>query len=357
MKTRWNWTSAAIAVGSVGLTLPGTVLAQDAGSAFPARSRSVDERVTTEAPTPRPINAAQIEATQGVAVPVVPGNPAGAMDPAARFAAGAYQGGASGRGAFPAGMIMAFLAEHSLEMAIDAATLGDVLDASSMNNLAPTDPQVQVVDHVRWMRTQSKWLMSRAVNEAAGLEPNAPIRRFLDRANDYLRNLEALTSAPEQPVTKARIGLVNHAVKTVLDADHILQMTGGTGSGLAEPLVAHAREMRERGTRTLAQLAAKGPEGDPAPADMVAFAVKGQALIEASRAVFVMPRAAQTGLNTAPLTTPGGYPGRFQNNRPEIIGGSDATGSPSLGTSSNAGSKPIVDPGEATGSSGGLKPR
>jgi len=221
----------------------------------------------------------------------------------------------------------------------------------------------------------SQALLGRAggTPDAAG---NVPTQRLNMAARGYVTTLAALGGA--SPADKAQVAMINHAVKEVLDADHIRQMgMFAGGSGAIEPLMAHAQNMRNEGTQTLLRLAGNGPI-DPNAPSVATLARRGREVIDAAGELGAV-MAAQVG--AAPGATPGSTlppvgpnPGRFQDNRPEIIGGTYGTSNPTTGTYNGkgdplnpAGIPPIQNSGaptpspadraNPTTSNGGLPPR
>ena len=170
------------------------------------------------------------------------------------------------------------------------------------------------------------------------------------------------------------MALINHAVKEVLDADHIGQMGRvAAGSVALEPLLIHARNMKNEGTQTLLRLAGNGPIDPNAAPSVTTLARRGREVIDAAESSgAVMAAQAATVPRRGCLSGPN--PGRFQDNRPEIIGGTYGTSTPTAGTYTGKGDplnpagvpriqnggSPVPSPADRTNpttSSGGLPPR
>jgi hypothetical protein len=172
------------------------------------------------------------------------------------------------------------------------------------------------------------------------------------------------------------MALINHAVKQVLDADHIRQMGRvAAGSVALEQLLNHARSMKDEGTQTLLRLAGNGPIDPNASANVTTLARRGREVIDAAGELAAV-LAAQTATAPVPVAPVpvGPNPGRFQDNRPKVIGGTFGTNNPSTGTYNGKGDplnpaglpridntgSPVPTPADrsnSTTSSGGLPPR
>ena len=328
-----------------------------AGSA--SRPRSTDERVNTESATPPPINSDYRRAAEGT-LPAIPGGavPAtgGAIDPAVRpfgngtgnLAAGAGTGAGIGAGlgsAMPAGMDVAMLIEHAVSMGIEGSTLAALAEANKPD-AAGNDAVKALMTHAQDELRGSKDLMTKAAAAGNSVDGNSPVRKFYGAANNYMTTL-AMLSTPgtmDSPNDKAQMSAINHAVKGVLDAGHILQFGGAPGAAPAlEALTTHARMMKDEGTKALDQLAGTSPVDPAAPLSPSLLAQRGRDLINAASSLAPMGQmmggmngmggmGGQNGRLGAGLPNPG----RLQDNRPEIIGGTYGTGSPTAGTATGA---------------------
>ncbi|WP_435022180.1 hypothetical protein TA3x_002778 [Tundrisphaera sp. TA3] len=374
-------------------------LAQSGATGAAAQPRSQNERITTEGVTPSTINRqiqkdeAAAEASRGRAIaPAIPPGAVGSSSvpapaplpadpnaPGVAPAAGTVpaadsvilrnpgtpgQGMMGARPALMPGLDVAMLIEHAVGMAIE----GSALQAIAGPQASAGGPTKELSDHGRAALQESRDLLTRAASDGRNVPANSPIRRFYDASNAYITALSAMSAAsPAPPAELARVALINHAVKEVLDANHIAAM-GRTygGSGATEQLVQHARAMKEAGTQSIMRMVGNaGAEADqPGPAML---ARHGRDLIEAADQIAASAPApvsmrGQLPSNTPNVTNgvpdiandrpvraiPGGLPnngeavnspGRFQDPRPEIIGGTYSTGSPSVGTVNNAGVK------------------
>jgi len=297
------------------------------------------------------------------------------MDPAMRLEP-AIRGVVPGRvAAYPAGMDVAMMVEHALSMAIEGSALKAIADQD-----VTSDPARALLDHANQEMADSKALLTRAATDGREVPANSPIRRFYASANNYITTLASLGTA--NPADKSQIAMINHAVKEVLDADHIRQMGRmAAASPAIDQLLNHAGHMRNQGSQTLLRLAGTGtvdPNLAPTP---TLLAQRGRDLLDAAEQLntyLLNPAVMVAPVPGAAVGVPpvGPNPGRFQDTRPEIIGGTFATGSPTAGTATgpealqNGRSAQKVDnggevrpipsdkPGSSnTGSTGGLRPR
>ena len=375
MKRHCHMTMAAALLGAFAISTPSRTRAQDTGGV----PRTVNERVVTETPTPPPANSDALRAAEGRLVPGVP--PAqGAVDPAralgttgaARDQAMDPAGRPPGRlAAYPAGMDVAILAEHALGMAIEGSALRMIADRSVLDANGD-DPAKMLRVHADRLMVESRAILSRPPADAQDVAISLPTRRFNLAAHDYITTLAALATA--SPSDSTRVALINHAVKEVLDADHIRQMGRATpGSMAMEQLLNHARTMKDEGTQTILRLAGNGPIGPNVPATVATLARRGREVIDAAGELGAF-LAAQSATSPAVVAPVGPNPGRFQDNRPEIIGGTYGTSNPTTGTYSGKGDplnpagppkvqnsgSPVPSPGDRnnpTTSSGGLPPK
>ncbi len=351
--------AATAIAGSFALAALPTARAQD--SSLPTgKPRSSDERVVTGQPTPPPANSDSRKAAEGQlpgttapaagagagAVPARNGaiDPASSLapravrpeagDPAVRLQSSAVSPGAR-PGMAPAGMGVAMLIEHALGMAIEGSALQAIAEQSAPG-ADPNDPAKILLDHARDQMKGAKALLTQAATDGRNIEDGSPTRRFYTAANNYLTTLGSLATAPKAmtPAEKAQVALVNHSVKEVLDSGHIRQFGQAYSSGAAtEQLLAHARAMSDGGMKTVLRMAGNGPAGT--------LARSGRELLEAGEQLASMMAAAPAEMapNGNPGLVPqvGPNPGRLQDNRPEIIGGTRGTGSPSTGTTNGPG--------------------
>jgi len=280
-------------------------------------------------------------------------------------------------GRYPAGMDVAMLVEHALGMAIEG---------SALKAIAEQDPNSDagraLLDHANQQLAESKALLTQAAADGANVPATSPTRRFYSAANQYITTLASL--GPQDPAGKAQVAMINHSVKEALDADHIRHMgQGAPGSAALVQLLNHANNMKATGSQAVLRLAGNGTI-DPALAPTpILLAQRGRDLLDAaeqlnaylaSPAAVVVPGAVVPGAVVPGAVGPN--PGRFQDTRPEIVGGTFATGSPTSGTATgpeaaqngraaqavpNGGvvtPTPSPVPGSSnTNSTGGLRPR
>ena len=355
MTRRRNAQFAASALAGVATLLAAApALAQQASTAAgsSSRPRSTDERVNTENATPPPVNSDYRRAAEGnlpvvpgVAVPVVP-VVGGAIDPAARPLVGVGVGAINpvAGPVLPPGLDAALLIEHAVAMGIEGSTLASVA-AGNQPDAAGNDAVKALQAHANDETRESKELMSRAAAAGNTLDVNSPVRRYYSAANNYMATLDTLTApgGAVSPNDKAQIAAINHAVKAVMDAGHILQFTGpGMAPAPAtDALAAHARMMKEEGTKVLNQIAGTAPLDPSMPLSPIMLAARGRDLIGAGDALVPMMgpaygRTAGVGLNGVPVNGQLPVPGRLQDTRPEIIGGTYGTGSQTAGTATGA---------------------
>ncbi len=380
-------TSAASAfLGIVALSGPSAALAQTGLSGIGV-PRSTDERVVTGTPTPPPVNSDARRAADGQLIPGAPGvggaidpgralgttGPARdrAMDPAARLIPAVP--GVGRVGAYPVGMESALLAEHALGMAIEGSALKTIAERAKPGPDGDGSARM-LLDHANRLMAESRGLIDRAAVDTPSVAASVPARRFQLAAQGYIATLAALGNSDS--ADRTQMALINHAVKEVLDADHIGQMARMAAGNVAlEPLMVHARNMKNEGTQTLLRLAGNGPVDPNATSSVPMLARRGRELIDAAGelgAVLSAQAATAPGV-VAPLPA-GPNPGRFQDNRPEIIGGTFGTSTPTAGTYTGKGdplnpaglppiqnsASPVPTPADrsnSNGSSGGLPPR
>ncbi len=330
--------------GLLTLSAAAPALAQQAstsaGSA--SRPRSTDERVNTESGTPPPVNSDYRRAAEGT-LPLVPGGSitgagGAAIDPAARPLGNNGLATVNASAAIPAGMDVAMLIEHAVSMGIDGSILAGLAMANKPDD-AGNDAVKALMTHATDEMKQSKDLLTKAAATGSSVNANSPVRKFYGAANNYMTTL-ALLSTPgssESPNDKAQIAMINHTVKGIMDAGHILQLGGNpVGSPSMDPLLAHARLMKDEGTKTLEQMAGTSPVDPASPPSPTLLAQRGRELADAAGGLAPMGRmyggmgAIGNGANGFNGTLPN--PGRLQDNRPEIVGGTYGTGSPGVGT-------------------------
>ncbi len=327
----WLVSRGTALVAVLALTQNHCVQAQDAVG-LPGRPRSVNERVVIESPAVPSAtgDAARINAQQN---PVQ--NP--------------YMGGRD----------LAIMVEHAVGMAIEGSSLRAIA--------GPASAGTNDIDDVKRLRMQAKKLMvesqtllGQAAADTRGLGGNPSVSQFHAAANLYIATLATLE--PAGPSEIAQVGLINHAVKDVLEADHIRQMApSASGNPAIEQLRNHAALMKEQGSTLLRSLADQASPASGGPPTVVTLADRGRQLIVAAEQV-----SRSVGISSA-TAGPIGRP----DEQPAIIGGTYGNGSPRLGTYKNLGqppgstlpkaqSEPSPVPNnsnQTTGSTGGLPPR
>ena len=363
------------------------------------KGRTQNERVVTEGGTPSTINRqiqkdeAAAEAARGKAI--APAIPPGAVGSSAVAAPAPLPGtgvaplsgtgivpavpeGAlvdrpqagmmAGRSMMPPGMDVAMMVEHAVGMAIE----GSALQAIAAPNAAKPGPSKDLFDHGKMAIQESRDLMTRAAGDGRSIPAASPVRRFYDAATAYVTDLSAMSAAsPASPADMARVAMVNHSVKEALDANHIMAMGRAYGGGTAaDQMMQHARKMKDSGTQSVQRMAGNESPAQPGP---MMLAQHGRDLLEAADQLAAsMPETA--GMRMLPSDVPGqqvngaadvandrpvraipgglpnngegvNTPGRFQDPRPEIIGGTYSTGSPSTGTVNKEGVKEALKEG------------
>ncbi len=363
--------AASAIVGGLALAATPAVHAQTEASGT-GKPRSSNERNVTEQVTPPPVNSdyrkaaeGQLPATgTGTTPKAATGTPSPrgavdpattlppgsgrvpAMDPAARLQPGmSLTSGRAGALAVPAGLDVAMLIEHAVGMAIEGSALRSIGEQAGPDG---GDPAKMLLDHARKEMAESKELLTAAAADGRGVEAASPTRRFHAAANNYMTTLGQLGSKPS-PTDRAQVALINHAVKEVLDSGHIRQF-GRTyaGSVATERLLGHAAMMNDEGMQTIARAASAGsPEA-------TRLAQQARDLVDAAQQL-----SALSVPTAGPATNPAGglptgpNPGRLQDTRPEIIGGTQATGSPTTGTATPAAAAAARNvPSSAGGASG-----
>lgn len=365
-RNRVKFAATAFA-GAFALLQSADLRAQDASSAgLPTAPRSRDQRIVTETPVPPTANSDALKAAEGrlktAPGQVAPGVGAGSIDPAARGvlppgtsrsnqgdpatrlqpAVVAPAGPGSIATAAPVGMDVAMLTEHAVGMAIEATALQAIAEQAKPG-ATPADPARMLLDHSRMMMQESKALLTQAATEGRNVPAGSPSRRFYSAANNYVATLGALSgpNAPSAPIDRAQVAMINHSVKSALDADHILHMGGASGGSVAlEQLLNHARGMKTGGTQTISRLAgdaAIDPNGVPSA---TLLAQRGRELLDAANQLSTSMQGSGAMVRPArdQIVAPGVVPaagdnvGRLRDTRPEIIGGTFGTGSPTAGT-------------------------
>ena len=376
MNQRRNVASLAAMAFVGGLSLAAQPSLQAQGlSGAPSKPRTTDERTVTEQNTPPPVNSDYRKAAQGQlpkAATPAPGGavdpattlpPGGsrtpAMDPAARLQPAVVAPGTRLGSNVPAGMDVAMLIEHAVGMAIEGSALLSIAEQAGPDK---NESAKMLLNHARQEMAESKALMTAASSDGQSIDGASPTRRFFSAANNYLATLNKMgTSA--SPADRAQVAMMNHAVKAVLDSGHIRQFGQAySGSPATEQLMTHAAMMNDMGMRTITQAAATGSP------DATLLARQARDLVDAAQAVASRPGMPVPGTGANPTTTlsPGPNPGRLQDTRPEIIGGTQATGSPTAGTTTPESSAKAINNGGGTKandttttgpSNGGLRPR
>ncbi len=186
----------------------------------------------------------------------------------------------------PAGMDVAMLIEHAVSMGIDGSTLAGLAEANKPD-ADGNDAVKALLTHAQDELKGSKDLMTKAAAAGNSVDGNSPVRKFYGAANNYMTTL-AMLSTPgtmASPNDKAQVAAINHAVKAVMDAGHILQFGGAPGAAPAlEALSMHARMMKDEGTKALDQLAGTSPVDPASPPSPTMLAQRGRDLITAANA-------------------------------------------------------------------------
>ena len=331
----------------VGLPAHAQQASTAAGSS--SRPRSTDERVNTELGTPPPVNSDYRRAAEGT-LPLVPGGTTpitggAAIDPAARPLTGVNALATVNPNQGPAlapGMDAALLIEHAVMMGIDGSMLMALAEANKPE-ADGNDAVKALMTHAQDETREAKELLSKAAAAGNSLPGNSPIRRYYGAANNYMAALANLTAGGMSPNDKAQIAAINHALMAVVNAGHILQL-GSSPTNAApamDALTTHARMMKDEGTKTLERIGGTAPPDANAPMSPISLAFRGRELVEAGDALGPMTRMNTAGglpgtgavgsmTNGANGQLP--LPGRLQDTRPEIIGGTYGTGSATAGT-------------------------
>jgi hypothetical protein len=253
------------------------------------------------------------------------------------------------------------LVEHAVGMAIEGSSLLAIVESNPKSSNEP-DAVHRLRDKARKLMSESQSLLNQAANDGKGLAANPAVGRFHASANLYITTLAAIeTTNPEE---RAQVVLINQAVKDVLDADHIRQMAPMvSGSAPLEQLRNHAALMKTQGNELIRSMMGSDKiDSAPKSVNVTTLATRGRQLLEAADEMGRSPGSPSAGANN---------PGRFQNNRPAIIGGTFSNGDPRVGTYQNAGHAPgsTLPPAQSepspvpnnsnqtTGSTGGLNPR
>ncbi len=242
------------------------VRAQGPSAGLGGIPRTEDERILTENPTPPPANSLPNRVANGEVIPAVP-PVQGAVDPARSLGTTGVDGARAmdpalrlppapqpltRAGAYPLGMDSAILAEHALGMAIEGSALRTIAERSRVGANAE-QPARTLLTHADRLRTESQALLNRAAGDSPDVAASLPARKFNLAARDYIATLAALEATNN--VEKTQVALINHAVKQVLDADHIRQMGRAvSGSPAMQQLMTHASNMKNEGTQTLLKL-------------------------------------------------------------------------------------------------------
>ena len=188
-----------------------------------------------------------------------------------------------------------------------------------------------LLDHANRQMTESQRLLGRAAADGRGFAANPMIHRFHRATDQYISTLAVLDSASRS--NKAQVALINHAVKEALDANHIRQMArAANGSSALEQLLKHAADMKNEGTQSILRFAGNGTPVTNAAPSVETLALRGRDLLDAAEQVSLAlsSPAAIPALTANPPIGPN--PGRFQDDRAKIIGGTFGTGSQATGT-------------------------
>jgi hypothetical protein len=135
----------------------------------------------------------------------------------------------------------------------------------------------------------------------------------------------------------------------------------------------HAGAMKVDGAQILGRIAGDGRVAPDTPASVLVLAIRGRELVDAADQLGpFFTTTAIVPANPGIVLPPDPNPGRLQDTRPQIIGGTYGTGSPGTGTTRtvppfskealskiNKDGSPIPTPpnGDTSGSTGGLSPR
>ncbi len=348
--------AASAFAGVVALSAAGPAWAQQASTAAgnSSRPRSTDERVNTELATPPPVNSDYRRAAEGT-LPTIPGGTgaagSGAIDPAARPLSGVNAlpttGSAAGRGAgMPAGMDVVLLIEHAVGMGIDSSMLAALAEANQPD-AEGNDAAKALLAHAQDEMKTSKDLLTKAAAAGSKVDANSPIRKFYGAANGYMSTLGTLCTPGTltSPNDKAQVVAINHAVKGLMDATHIQQFAGSAPGALGA-LGQHAQVMKDEGTKTLDSMAGTTPVDPAAPPTPALLAQRGRDLVDSINGLGTLGPIGRTaygnvnsngnGAMNGMINGQGPNPGRLQDTRPEIIGGTYGTGSPTAGTATGA---------------------
>ena len=350
MRRRISQVAATAFAGVFAVLGSAPVLAQQASTSAGsgARPRSTDERVNAETATPPPVNSDYRRAAEGT-LPIVPGGAVPttgpASDPAGRpiFA---NRGIATTNPSMniPSGLDVALLIGHAVEMGIDGSTLSSLAQGNKPDEQGNDSVKALLAHAQDEMRT-SKELLSKAAAAGSAIDANSPIRKFYASANNYMAALSMLSTpgTSASPNDKAMLATINHSVKSVMDANHMLQLGGGsTPSPALDTLLGHARTMKDEGLKALDQMAGTNPIDPNSPPSPTILAQRGRELLDAAGQVAPMMNVAGYGPNgyngamNGLINSQGPNPGRLQDTRPEIIGGTYGTGSQTAGTATGA---------------------
>jgi hypothetical protein len=315
--------------------IQGTICrAQNAG--VPSPARTVNERIATETPPPINTDPSRPELRQ-----TLPGVPA------------------------VQSFDKAILIEHAVDMAIEGSSMFAIAGPAPQEG-ADLDAVKHLRNKARKMMAESQTLLGQAAADGPGLALNPAVSRFFSAANLYVTTLAGMELGGPSEV--AQVAMINQAVKDVLDADHIQQMSRmNTGSVALLQLKNHAAQMKTQGTELIRRMTPEGTSDATLPLNVSTLATRGKQLLETADEL-----ARQAVITSAARLQPGQTnPGRFQFNRAEIIGGTYGVGSVRLGvyqgldhplgaTNPKAESQPSTIPtysNETTGSTGGLRPQ
>jgi hypothetical protein len=255
------------------------------------------------------------------------------------------------------------LTEHAVAMAIEGSSLLAIAGPAPEGS-TEMDAMRNLRNRGKKLIGESQTLLGQAAADGPALATNPAISRFHSAASLYITTLAGWK--PESPGETAQVALINQAVKGVLDADHIRQMApGASPSPAIEQLKSHAASMKTQGSEMVRRMALEGKSDLNVSANVTALATRGRELLDAADEV------SRTSARTAGYMPGANNPGRFQDNRPVISGGTFGTADPRLGiysgldhpagaTAPKATSEPSSIPTyskETTGSSGGLRPQ
>jgi hypothetical protein len=263
----------------------------------------------------------------------------------------------------------AILIEHAVDMAIEGSTMALIAGPVPQNS-DDLDAVKMLRNKAKKLMGESQTLLGQAAADGQRLAANPSVARFHSAANLYVTTLAGIE--PSSPAEVAQLAMINQSVKDVLDADHIQQMSRmNTGSVALQQLKNHAALMKTQGTDLIRRMTPEGTSESSLPLNVSTLASRGQQLIAVAEELGRMVAVSSARMNSHSIDPGPNSPGRFQNNKAEIIGGTYGTGSPRLGVYQGLGhplgaTNPKAEPEPSTiptyspsttGSTGGLRPQ